>query len=316
MSSNEKACSRRSFLTSAALASAGLIFTNTNDWANAFNQKKPNSKFAGVQIGAITYSFRSMPEKNIADILKYIVASGVSAVELMGDAVEAYAGKPQKADKAAVAAWRAHVSMDKFKEVRKMFDKAGVSIYAFKQPDALAMNSTDAEIDYLMRAAKVLGAKSVTLELPKKAEHTARLGSFGTKHKMFVGYHTHLQATDQVWDVALSQSPYNSINLDCGHYIAAGGANTRASLLALIEAKHDRITSFHMKDRKSKQNGGDNLPWGAGDTPIKEILLLLKQKKYDIPVSVELEYKVPEGSDAVKEVKKCVGFAKNILLPG
>jgi sugar phosphate isomerase/epimerase len=70
---------------------------------------------------------------------------------------------------------------------------------------------------------------------------------------------------------------------------------------------------LHIKDRKTKENGGDNLPWGEGDTPIKEILNLLKEKKYKIPASIELEYKIPEGSDAVKEVKKCLEFAKHAL---
>ncbi|MCH5600519.1 hypothetical protein [Niabella ginsengisoli] len=71
-----------------------------------------------MQIGAITYSFRSMPG-GIEQILKYIVNSGVSAVELMGDAVETYAGKPAKADKNQLAEWRASVGMDKFREVKK-----------------------------------------------------------------------------------------------------------------------------------------------------------------------------------------------------
>ena len=62
--------------------------------------------------------------------------------------------------------WRESVSMDKFVELRKMFKKAGVSIYAFK-PDALGMNNSDGEIEYALKAAKALGAKSVTLELTK-----------------------------------------------------------------------------------------------------------------------------------------------------
>ncbi|HRO48494.1 TIM barrel protein, partial [Agriterribacter sp.] len=109
------------------------------------------------------------------------------------------------------------------------------------------------------------------------------------------------------------QSPYNSMNLDCGHYIAAGGNNTKATLLALIQAKHNRITSLHIKDRKTKENGGANLPWGQGDTPLKEILNLLKEKKYNIPASIELEYEIPEGSDAVKETQKCLAYAKHAL---
>ncbi len=302
--------SRRSFLLKGSLASAGLLIGGSAAWSKTFSfDKVPDSKFFGVQIGVITYSFRSMPH-NVEQLLQYIVDSGISAVELMGESVEDYAGKP--ADKSKVAEWRATVSMDKFKEVKKMFKKAGVSIYAFK-PSALGANNTDAEIEYALRAAKALGARSVTVELPKDPAHSQRLGTLAAKHKVYIGYHAHTQATDTAWDEALSQSPYNSMNLDCGHYIAAGGNNTKESLLALIAAKHDRITSFHIKDRKTKENGADNLPWGEGDTPIKEILNLLKEKKYDIPASIELEYKIPEGSDAVKETKKCLAYAKAAL---
>jgi sugar phosphate isomerase/epimerase len=56
------------------------------------------------------------------------------------------------------------------------------------------------------------------------------------------------------------------------------------------------------------------LAWGKGDTPIKDILMLVKNKKYKFPISIELEYDVPEGSDAVKEVAKCIAYAKNILV--
>lgn len=302
--------SRRSFLLKGSMATIGLLMAGPATWAKSFSlAEKPNSKFFGVQIGVITYSYRSMPH-NVEQLLQYIVDSGISAIELMGDSVEEYAGKP--ADKEKVAEWRSTVSMDKFAEVRKMYKKAGVSIYAFK-PDALGTKNTDAEIEYALRAAKELGANSVTVELPKDPEHSKRLGLLAAKHKIYIGYHAHTQATDTAWDMALSQSPYNSMNLDCGHYIAGGGNNTKESLLALIQAKHDRITSLHIKDRKTKENGGANLPWGEGDTPIQEILSLLKEKKYKIPASIELEYDIPAGSDAVKETKKCLEFAKHAL---
>jgi sugar phosphate isomerase/epimerase len=335
---NANNTTRREFLIKGSIASMGVMLAGPAAWAKPFYVgAKPSSKFEGVQIGVITYSYRSMPG-SVQQLLQYVVDSGISAIELMGDAVEEYAGKPvnpvkmppfvpgqqrpqltddQKAQLAAyqkqVADWRASVSMDKFKEVKKMYNKAGVSIYAFK-PNALGTNNTDAEVEYALMAGKALGANSVTVELPTDPKQSQRLGDLAAKHKIYIGYHAHTQATDTAWDVALGQSPYNSMNLDCGHYIAAGGNNTKDTLLALIEAKHDRITTMHLKDRKSKANGGVNMPWGQGDTPVKEILTLLKEKKYKIPGTIELEYDIPAGSDAVKETKRCVEFARSVLM--
>lgn len=330
-----KASSRRQFLYQGSLASMGLILMGKNALAaNPFGilNNKPNSLINGVQIGAITYSFRSMPG-SAAQLLQYCIDCNISAIELMGDAIEEYAGAPKNpiqwvpgkkidftdALKAQVKEyqiqltnWRTTVSMDKFKEIRKMYNNAGVSIYAFK-PNALNPNNTDGEIEYALKAAKTLGAKSVTIELPNGVAHAKRLGDLGQKHGIYIGYHAHLQATDTAWDMALAQSPFNTMNLDCGHYIAAGGPNTKESLLALIEAKHDRITSMHIKDRHNKKNGEKNMPWGEGDTPLKEVLTLLKNKKYKIPASIELEYDIPTNSDAVNETKKCLAYAKDIL---
>jgi len=320
--------SRRNFLYQGSLASLGLVFMGKNALAaNSFFLANPSSKIKGVQIGAITYSFRSMPG-SAEQLIQYCKEAGISAIELMGDPAEAYAGSPAGAmpkmtreeymktmeeRNAKARAWRETASMDKFVELRKLFNNAGISIYAYKPDAALGVKSTDGEIDYAMRAAKALGATSVNVEIPTNADHSKRLGEFGLKHKVYVGYHAHLQATDTAWDLALSQSPYNAINLDCGHYIAAGGANTTATLLAFIEKNHDRITSMHIKDRKNKVNGSKNMPWGEGDTPLKEVLTLLKTKKYKIPASIELEYDIPAGSDAVKETKKCFEYAKAIL---
>ncbi|MEY2792357.1 MAG: hypothetical protein RJA76_349 [Bacteroidota bacterium] len=324
--------SRRDFLLKGSLASLGFLVVGKAFANSAF---KPNSKFAGVQMGTITYSYRSLPG-SLEQVIQYCLDSGVSAIELMGDAVEEFAGKPknpvqfkfvpgqrpnftdeQRAQMAQyqkdVKAWRESVVMDKFQEARKLLDKAGISVYAFK-PNAFGPNNSDAEVEWGLKVAKVLGAKSVTVELPTDPKQSQRLGDLGAKHGVYFGYHAHLQATDTAWDVALSQSPYNSLNLDCGHYIAAGGANTVESLLKLIENKNDRITSMHLKDRQNKEHGGANLAWGKGDTPIQQILTLIRDKKYKFPVTVELEYEVPADSDPVKEVKICIDYAKKILL--
>jgi sugar phosphate isomerase/epimerase len=328
----------RDFLLKTSLASLTLFVSSKSvlaDVSHSFLLDKPNSKFSGVQIGAITYSWRSLPSSP-EQILQYCLDSNISAIELMGDSIETYAGKPENTIRRAprtpgqprtvtdeekkqmaayqqqVAEWRATVSMDAFKKIKKMFKKAGVTIYAFK-PNALEVNNTDAEIEYALRAAKALGAKSVTVEIPRDPKHSKRLGDLASKHKVYIGYHAHTQATDTAWDLALSQSPFNSINLDCGHYIAAGGNNTKESLIAFIQAKHDRITSMHVKDRHNKEKGGANVVWGLGETPLDAIFALLKEKKYPIPATIELEYDIPAGSDPVQETKKCVAYAKKAL---
>ena len=298
---------------------------------------RPNSKFDGVQIGVITYSYRSMPGANdAAALLKYIVDSGVSGIELMGPAAEIYAGSPasagrgggaagggrggggrapltpeqqaaQQARAAELKAWRLSVSMDKYKALRKMYNDAGVDIYAFKlEPNP---NMSDEEYEYIFHVADTLGANHVTLELSNNAAFTKRIGDFAAKKNMKVAYHAHTQASLTAWDAVLEQSTGNAINLDCGHFVAG----TSESPIPLIRKHSSRIASMHLKDRKKASNGGANLVWGQGETPIKEILMLMRQEKYKFPASIELEYEIPSGSDAVAETSKCVQFCKNAL---
>ena len=328
--------SRRAFLYQGSLASLGILVSGKSAFAGNLFQSKPNSLINGVQIGVTTYSYRSLPG-HPDKLLEYCINSNINAVELKGDEVEFYLGRPLNTVKLpakipgqptpelsdevkaqiknyqlSVAAWRETITMDKFEGVRKKFNDAGVYFFAYK-PNALSAENTDGEVNYALRAARALGATSVSVELPSDAAQTKRLGELAEKAKVYIGYHAHLQASETAWDVALAQSPYNTINLDCGHYMAAG--NSKESLLALIEAKHQHISSMHLKDRKSKANGGKNMPWGEGDTPLKEILTLLKNKKYTFPATIELEYDIPAGSDAVIETKKCRDYAE-VLLKG
>lgn len=346
MKKENSGVSRRQFIgTSFSLATGLLMGAGSALGASSTLRKlaKPDSLINGIQIGTITYSYRSMQDQSAKAILKAVVDSGISAVELMGDPAELYAGRPenpvdrraffslmrksregeltdaeqeQMADMQSqmdqyneqVADWRSSVSMGKFVELRNLYNDAGVSIYAWK-PSAFGIENSDEEVEYAFQAAKALGATSCTRELPEEDAQTKRLGELAEKHGVYMGYHNHTQATPILWDTALEQSPYNSLNLDIGHWVAAGNP----SILDFIREKHDRITSIHVKDRTIPENGAENLVWGEGDTPIREVLQLMRDENYNFPATVELEYQIPDGSNAVQEVSRCLDFCKNSL---
>ncbi len=325
--------SRRKFLGLTAAAAAFSVIPGNLSFAGTRSGQqgsKLTSQFGGVQVGAITYSWRSMPG-SAEDILNYCLRTGISSIELMGDVAEKYAGLPpspakpaagvllsdteikafEKASKEAAEAqtkWRISTSMKKYEELRKMYNDAGVNIHIVKfSPESW----TDKEIEYAFKAAKALGTKGVTNEIGDKA--CMRLGPFAQKAGMFAIFHQHLQPGEPGWtfDKFLEYSPANMLNFDAGHYFGATGLHPNG----IIERLHDRIVNIHMKDKTGPKGNppNTNMPWGKGETPIADILLLLKKNKWPIYADIELEYPVPDGSDAVAEVKKCVEYCKNIL---
>ncbi len=298
----------------------------------------------GVQLGCITYSFRSLEDQSAEATLQYVKESGINAIELMGDPAESFAGMPQSEInrmrmwmlgrkqrsgeemttdekleleemrkemedyQLRVQQWRAQADMKPFEQLRKMYHDEGVMIYAFK-PAAFGKNNLDVEINYGMRAAKALGASHVTLEHPSDDDHTLKLGNMAASNGVKVAYHGHEQQVFDFWDTALKQSTANALNLDAGHYVAAGNKD----LFPLIEKQHNRIMSMHLKDRQTPENGKGNVLWGTGDTPIPDILKMMQRNKYSFPGTIELEYQIPEDSDPVKEVQKCLAFCELAL---
>jgi sugar phosphate isomerase/epimerase len=383
--------SRREFgkLALAGLPAAALLGRGEPMFGAIAAAAKPNSRIDGVQIGAITYSYREMVADQSAEAtLKYLLDSGLSACELMDGPAEMYAGRPQQpgrgggpggfgggrggqrgerppleagpgqklveyqgrqclvstetgqvvpqgfggrgrgrgeqtpeqiAEQAEAAKklkdWRTSVSMDRFKQLRKMYNDAGVTIYAYKtdgmQKD---LKTSDEELDYMFNVAAALGATHTTMELPAGADAEAmlkRMAAFAQKHKVAIAYHTHLQGSMTAFDRAFAISKWNMSNVDLGHWVAAG--NQGGSPMDFLRKYHARTASFHIKDRTTPEHCSLNVAWGTGDTPLTQILQLVKKNKWKIPASIEMEYTVPEGSDAVQEVKKCVEFCRKVL---
>ncbi len=303
MKCERTAVSRRTFIGGAAALAASTVLS---DHARSAAIARPNSNFNGVQIGVITYSYRSIPG-SAGDLLEHITTCGISSIELMGDMAESFAGAPAgKKRSRELQAWRLSASMDRFSELRRMYNDAGVNIHIVKFGDIGNANMSDEQIDYYFKVAKTLGATGITRELSESA--AAKLGPIADKHEIMIGFHNHTQLKPTTYDSGiLNHGKYLGINLDIGHYVAG----TNHSPIPLIEKYGDRIISLHLKDRKV--NGGANMPFGQGDTPLALLLQYMKRNRLSFPGDIELEYKVPEGSNAVQEVKKCVEFCKAAL---
>jgi sugar phosphate isomerase/epimerase len=356
----------------AALILIPMLFSCTS-------KNESGSKFGGVQIGAITYSWRSMPG-GVENIIKYCKEAGITSIELMSSDVEEYLGAPKNpmmgmfgprpgAQPPAAAApapgmppagapapgpgapvavtpgpgappaggppagfrprfemtpemqaeidkynlemkaWRLSLPMSKFEELKKMFDEAGIAIPIVKFSPA---RWSDEEIDYAFNAAKALGAKGVSEEIGEEA--VKKLGPIAEKHGMYAVFHNHMQFAEPgfSYDPFIAVSPAVMFNFDAGHFYGSTGLHPNT----IIEKYHDRIFSIHLKDKTGPNTipANENQVWGQGEVPIEDVLLLIKENKWPIYCDIELEYDVKPWSDAVKETKTCVKYARQILI--
>lgn len=342
---------RRRFIGFAAAATAFPFIPRIIRGNHWINFEKPNSLFGGVQIGAITYSYRELPGTSAEETLEYLLQSGLSSCELMYGPIEESVGAPAvnfteiiakfreqnppvPADsvpeeaqrrprfqmtpemREAIAKrqeelvnWRINAPlMDRFKAIREMYNDAGVKINIVKFDTIGAEGMSSEEMEYMFNVAKAMGARGITTELDaKKAKVLAPLAD---KHGIAIGFHNHTQLRPDTYSAGTYFSFGKGImsNLDIGHY-AAGNGESALSLVKEL-GEQSRLLSLHLKDRTFD---GETVPFGEGDAQVAEILQLIRKKKCDIQCDIELEYPVPEDSDPVEEVKKCVEFCKNVL---
>ena len=374
------ALTRREFgkLAATAVPAAGLLL-NPEGLLGGVQSAKPNSRWAGVQVGMnAPYNFGTGNVIAADELLKLIVETGVSGVELRAQPVELFMGSPTLAAQAAAARagggggrgggrgagraagaapaaaapgaqapagaaggadaargrgqgrgrgaqtpeqieaqrvaaedlkkWRLAAPTSKIREFRKMYEDAGVKIEIVKIDGLYGLS--DPELDYFFQMARDLGARAISAEISTPVSNTKHVGQFADKYKMMVGSHGHAETGPLEWEEAFSYAKYNGANLDIGHFVA--GHNV--SPVPFLKAHYDRITHIHVKDRKLGANGGQNVPFGQGDTPIKEVLQLIRDNKWNIQATIEFEYAVPEGSTRMAELKKTVEYCRQALM--
>jgi sugar phosphate isomerase/epimerase len=219
--------------------------------------------------------------------------------------------EPRNMQGAELKNWRLSVPLSHFHEIRAKFERAGVLVYAYNL--SFRPEMTDAEIERGFEMAKALGVGQITASATISV--APRVDKYAQKYEIVVGFHGH-DRTDRPDEFSTAEtfaralagaSKYLAVNLDTGHFVAAGG-----DPVAYIREQHERINMIHLKDRK--KNKGANLPFGEGDTPNVEVLRLLRDEGWKIPANIEYEYgEGKPGLDTVAEVKKCFEYCRKAL---
>ena len=210
-----------------------------------------------------------------------------------------------------------------YEEFRARFDRAGINIHSYNPyvqnavGDALrGPGLSPEECEGLFRSCNALRVKY--LNLSTRLATVKQLLPYAEKYKVMLCPHGHSITWDKeefagtdTFEAAFALSKWIGANLDIGHFAAIG-----EDPLVFIGKYHDRISNLHLKDRQRNQPGvneetGNNVPWGKGDTPIRETLKFLQEKRYAVPAFVEYEY---AGTSApVPETAKQLDMCKRML---
>jgi sugar phosphate isomerase/epimerase len=271
---------------------------------SAMLAKKIDSAVHGVQFGLQSYIFSGigLPHDGILDlVIKTMVECGLGECDLFAPLVEPAHLQARE----ELARWRKTVPLGHFRAVRNKFDAAGIAIHGL----SAFPGSTEEELGRTFEIAEVLGARIVTLgvTLPE----ARRVAPLAEKRDFIVGIQGEpdLSITDpdvickpDQYDKALSLSKSYRISFDIGD--ATGGGYDS---LAFVKERLDRIAVIYLKDRRKDRL---SVPWGEGDTPVREILRLIRDGKYPIRCYIDCDYKT---ADRPADVKRSFAYAKAAL---
>ena len=276
------------------------------------------STVGGVRIGVQSYSFRALPRPAGGDqaeaIIQAMTTCGITDCELWSPMIEpaSRAGRDASQEdrrrvRDELRRWRVETPLTRFERIRDRFTAAGLTIYGFNY--SFNDSFSDDEIDRGFDIARALGAEIITSSATLSA--MKRVVPYAERHRTVVAVHNHSNvsdpnefATPESFAAATALSPYVRVNLDIGHFTAAN-----YDAVAYLREHHASVTNLHLKDRRRDQ--GPNVPFGDGDTPIREVLQLLQRERW--PIRAHLEYEYRGAGSPVDEVAACFDYVKRVL---
>lgn len=268
-------------------AFAGLTLTSPGE------KVKP-SVFGGIQVGVQSYTFRTF---SVDKMIEAMTSIGLSSIELWDGHLN-----PMKASEAD------------FKATKKKFDEAGISVNAYCVN--FPLTATDEHLDRGFNGALLLGTKVMTASVKKPI--VPRLSQWCQKYKIKLGLHNHwfgekwfkgdrsqeFETPDDFMNALKGASDYLSINLDIGHFYAAG-----FDPVTFIRDHHPRIVSLHIKDR-DKDADHTQRRFGEGAVPIVETMKLLKKIRFKYAANIEYE---PESANPIEGTRTGFEYLKRAL---
>ncbi len=279
---------------------------------------KIESKLHGVQFGLQSYSFNTLPRAGLLDtVIRCMVETGLGECDIFEPLIQPEElsekirtggrGADAQAARAELTKWKASVSLDYFKGIRAKFAKAGIDLWGYSG----ASGSTDEQLARNLEIGKALGVKLVTLSVGMEA--AKRLVPIAEKAKMTIGLQGNPSmritnpdtiAKPEQFAAATALSKNFKISFDIGDATGGGYGN----VLDFVKDRHDKIALLYVKDRKRDNT---SVPWGEGDTPVKDVLQLVRDKKWPIRCYVDNDYKSP--LTRAEDVKRSYEFAKKAL---
>jgi len=287
----------------------------------------PDAVYKGVKLGAITGSLgqaTAAPGQDVVDaIIQQCIAAKVGTVELVntpleprvtgggiGGQVPATVTPAYQKSRDELRDWRINGSLDRFKEIRKKFDTAGLDLYSFVM--TIGDDFTEPEIEAVFKQMEALGVGRFCTN-QTRVSAGPRMAPYAEKYKIIAAWHTHAMvnnpnevASPESLAKVLAMSKYFMVNLDIGHF--ADGGNDP---MKYFMEHHDRITHLHVKDVKVI-GGGGAAELGEGVLGISDMLKTVRDKHYPIAFILERNFTTP-GSSAVEETRRQIEWMERVL---